>query len=1583
MIRKIRAAILGVSCFFSVSQSVGAAELSPDDPSISSDLVLWLRDAAIDYNAGAGNWTDSSGNGNDAVGIGSVGAVDWATPALGSISGGSLIPGDLDTVRFSGTTNDMLVAAGLNGDSGLAELTVIAAYAVSDRQSLTRPVGFGSVAATQANAGNFFSLASDPSIRKDNGQIGAGSYSAAVPLDTPFIRSARMDAGGADEWFNTDGVVNMVLTNAGAAFTTSTDNFYLGDLRAGVTAVPGFGTATSTAEIDVIEIIVYKGALSDVEIADINEWLVANLGGVPAPRVNRFSATPSLIAPGGSSLLNWEVERADTVQISETVGSVSLIGNANVSPSTTTTYALTATGAGGTVTKEVTIRVGAAVEGPVISEIVAINNNTLDDEDGDSSDWIEIHNPSDFAFDLGGHYFSDDPLVPDRWQIPAGTVLGAGERLIIFSSGKDRAVAGSELHTNFSLSSGGEDLRLLAPDGSTLVSQLFFSEQIADIGYGIDENNVISFMSPTPGAANGAGFDGKVEDTKFSIDRGFFDSPQTVAITTATPGAEIRFTVDGSEPTLGNGMIYSAPISIATTTTLRAAAFMPGLLPTNVDTQSYLFLDDVIRQPANPQGAPSTWGNRAADYAMDPDVVDDPAYRDEIIDALKSIRTLSIVVPNDEFFNNPRGIYANPRSDGREWEREVSFEFLHPDDASRNQQTNCGIRIHGNGSRSPTGQPKHGFRVEFRSEYGSKNLNYQLFPNTEVDEFDSIILRGQNAHGWTRSSQISNSVGTSEREQSQYIRDSFARDIMKDMGQVSGESTYVHLYINGLYWGLYNPVEYPRAAYGASHFGGPEEDYDSINRRTVTTKIIDGTFDAWNEMQALANSGLTTQAKYEEMETHMNIDNLIDYMLMHQYMGSRDGPEVFNSNNMRSIRRSRGDDLTTWIGMPWDMEASMFEIDVTRNVNPDDPNTLVRVYNKLRENPEFRLRYADRVHRHFFNGGALTPSRVEGTWETRANEIYSAIIGESARWGDYRRSNLPFTRDAEWQDERNRLLTTYFPTRSDFVVDLLRNNDLYPSTDAPVFSQHGGEIPAGFLLSMSATEGDIYYTTDGTDPRLTGGAINPGAGMLSGGSQLNRLITLEANEWLYLDTGSDLGGSDIVEGHPEYGAGNWKHPDFVDGAWKSGQAMLGYGGIVGGIINQTVQYGGVRSDRYPTTHFRKHFTVSGASTYQDLRIDLRRDDGAILYLNGREIVRSNMSDGVVGFETFSASSVGGASESEPNFFTHILSPGELLEGDNVLAVEVHQTSPGSSDLGLDIQLDGLSLTDSGGVVLDQSTLVRARTLLNGEWSALTEATFLAGTLASSSNLVVSEIMYHPVDGEGEFIEVANISDGPVDLSGVHFGSGIDFTVPTGTSLPAGGFFLITEFENDTALANGGESITLLAADGSEIESFEYSDDAPWPKSPDGLGPSLTRILPPGPAEDPASWRSSVSDGGSPSAGDSVPFTGGPDADLDRDGLTALLEHAFGTSDMAYDVGEDLFAIDVDGSLNISMQQNLAADDVERVIEYSDDLENWQSATDDLIFVSTVNIGNGRARLQYTSKEGPAGTQFWRVRVRQR
>ena len=624
----------------------------------------------------------------------------------------------------------------------------------------------------------------------------------------------------------------------------------------------------------------------------------------------------------------------------------------------------------------------------------------------------------------------------------------------------------------------------------------------------------------------------EVADTKFSVDRGYYDEPISLEITTATEGAKIYYTTTGEKPGLGTiftgpiGTLVDGPITIDRTTVIRARAFKDGMEPSNVDTHSYLFLADILKQPDQPEGAPERWGARPTDYEMDPRVVDDPAYKEAIIEGFQSIRTLSLVTEPDDFFSRAEGIYANPQQDGREWEREVSFEFIHPD-GTRGAQIDGGIRIHGNGSRNANGQPKHGFRVEFRSVYGKANLDYRLFPDSTLERFDSLILRGQNAHGWTRASQISNGAGT-EREQSQYIRDSYARDLMKAMGHVAGEATYVHLFINGLYWGLYNPVEYPRTYFGVSRFGGVEDDFDVINRRTTTTKILDGTFEAWDAMQDLANSGLEAPEKYAAMQEHIDVDNLIDYMLMHQYMGSRDGPEVFNSNNMRAIRKTRGEETTRWTCMPWDMEASMFEIDVKRNINVNDPSTLVRVYTRLRENPEFLLRYADRVHRHFFNDGTLTPTRAAAIWERRAEEIETAIIGESARWGDFRRPSRPFTRDVEWQAERRRLLDTYFPTRTKFLLRELTKNGLYPETIAPVFNQHGGSVPEDFQLTMEAGTlfnpqgGTFYYTTDGSDPRLPGGEVSPKAipyedGVVLGQSVRIRARTFDDSAWSALN----------------------------------------------------------------------------------------------------------------------------------------------------------------------------------------------------------------------------------------------------------------------------------------------------------------------------------------------------------------------------------------------------------------------------------------------------------------------------------
>ncbi|RKX39778.1 MAG: hypothetical protein DRP64_13815, partial [Verrucomicrobia bacterium] len=117
------------------------------------------------------------------------------------------------------------------------------------------------------------------------------------------------------------------------------------------------------------------------------------------------------------------------------------------------------------------------------SELMADNDNTLLDEDGDSPDWIELYNPSDSPVDLDGWYLTDDAMDPTQWSFPA-THIAAKGFLVVFASDKDRAVTGAELHTNFKLSALGEQVVLVRPDGTTIEDELAFSLQQEDVSYG-------------------------------------------------------------------------------------------------------------------------------------------------------------------------------------------------------------------------------------------------------------------------------------------------------------------------------------------------------------------------------------------------------------------------------------------------------------------------------------------------------------------------------------------------------------------------------------------------------------------------------------------------------------------------------------------------------------------------------------------------------------------------------------------------------------------------------------------------------------------------------------------------------------------------------------------------------------------------------------------------------------------------------------------------------------------------------------------------------------------------------------------
>lgn len=669
---------------------------------------------------------------------------------------------------------------------------------------------------------------------------------------------------------------------------------------------------------------------------------------------------------------------------------------------------------------------------------------------------------------------------------------------------------------------------------------LFFPEVSSSATVTLSPDYAYLF-TPTPGGPNASStIAGFVDDPQFNIDRGFFDAPIDVVITSPTPGATLIVTTNSTNPSLTNGLVFApsatnislvATVRVSTTTILRAAAFKAGFQPAKIDTHTYLFLADVIRQPNNPPGFPATWNGFPADYQMDPEVVTNAAYAGEIIADLRTIPTMSIVVHQPDLFGTPNGIYTFSDQVGDAWERAASVELIQPD-GSTGFQENCGVRLWGTGWRPHSSSPKHALQLKFKAEYGAARLRYPLFPDATVVEFDNIVLRAQGSRSWSDFRQP-------DITQSQYIHDAWARDTAAAMQKADGRATYVHLYLNGLYWGLYNPVEKTDDGWADAQYGGGKTNYDVITRRGVP-EVDAGDLTAWNQMMAIVNAGLATPEQYALVQQYLDVDDVIDYMMLHQYASNHDGPLSTIANNMRAIRRRVP--AGPFRFHVWDMEYT-FWYPQEYNLAFDLDQCPARIFQRLRANPEFRLRFADHAHRHLSNHGALTPGPAAARWRARADEILGAVVGESARWGDVRRAT-PYTRNVEWTNELKRLLNEYFPARTDILLNQYKSAGLYPNIVAPGFSLPGGDMPPGSLLAIDAPAGTVYYTLDGSDPRVSGGGISPNALAYT---PTTPLVTTATSARVFVPLSGTLGL-----------AWNGSDTNFNDGAWLAGTNAAGF-----------------------------------------------------------------------------------------------------------------------------------------------------------------------------------------------------------------------------------------------------------------------------------------------------------------------------------------------------------------------------------------------------------------------------------------
>jgi hypothetical protein len=771
----------------------------------------------------------------------------------------------------------------------------------------------------------------------------------------------------------------------------------------------------------------------------------------------------------------------------------------------------------------------------IISEFQTANTLTIADEDTTFSDWIEIYNASQNRLNLEGWSLTDRASTPKEWVFPS-LFLNAGEYLLVFASGKDRNEAGNPLHTNFKLSSDGEYLALNNPSGTAVSVWNPFPALLPDQSFGLLNGKWMIFSTPTPGTDNLDGIISSYPQPVFDHQRGFYEQPFSLTMSCVVPDAAMYYTTDGSVPSITNGTLYSHPLIVSETTILRAitiGSVADSLTSQNskITTCTFLFIEDILKQSNTPVGYPSSWGNYSdasmgtsiGDYEMDPELIAEKVYTDKIRQSFLSLPIVSLVTDKNNLFNNVNdsatggiyiftGVYGGT---GSNWERPVSFEYFSSKD-STSIQSDAGLELHGSASRLPEKSPKHSFKIAFKQEYGPTKLKYHLFGKSEASSINSFYLRSGFGFSWIH-------WDNNNRNMSVYARDEWAKRTQKKMGDPSGNTQHAHLFINGLYWGLYNPTEKIDDDFCESYLGGDETEWDVFRMEEMNA--------VWKDMCTLAAGGSDTV--YQQIQGNnpdgtpnptfeplLDVENFIDYMILNFYGGNDD----WDHHNWIAARNR----VTPGKGFRlfcWDSESLL--LSTTSNLigeyNKNCPSDL---FQNLRKNPAFCRLWGDRIQKHCFNNGALTPTQAAETFTQLITPIEDGLYAEAARWGDYRRdvhryssAGVLYRKEVHFDAQKKWMLETYFPQRTTNFVKYMTTGGLFPSVSAPSLEINGlaikkDTIEQGDKLTMSATFGNIYYTIDQTDPvkwtASGSGTINTSTKLYGSAIQLDQNVRIKA-----------------------------------------------------------------------------------------------------------------------------------------------------------------------------------------------------------------------------------------------------------------------------------------------------------------------------------------------------------------------------------------------------------------------------------------------------------------------------------------
>ena len=1252
--------------------------------------------------------------------------------------------------------------------------------------------------------------------------------------------------------------------------------------------------------------------------------------------------------------------------------------------------------------------------GPVINEFVADNDESLEDEDLGTPDWLEIYNGQSISQNLDGYYLTNDIAQKTMWRVPAVT-MEAYEYLTIFASEKDRSAINSPLHTNFSLPKEGGYLALVAPDGVTMVTEFSYSAQAGDVAYGeLGQTRTLGFLeTPTPNQINsGVQAAGPpAEDVQFDQTGGVFSTSTTLAILpTISPAAIVRYTTNSTIPT-ESSPVYSSAFNISNTTTVRARVFEAGRLPGEIKSRTLIELN------SNVQNFTSNLPIVIVDSAgVNIDLANNPG-------APRPFRPVyTVVIDRDSVdglaringlpdFTGRGGMHVRGQSSSGFPKKQYAWETWTNEDADKN------VSILGMPSESdwilyaPYSDKTlmrnalvYESARELRGNFGGVRTRYvEVFFNSNGGTVSLADYRG-----------VYVMMEKIKRDKERVDVEKLS-DLVTDPALITGG--YIFKKDKGPYSSPWNTatenipldMHYPEKPNAAqfNYLTGYVDDMEAALHSPAFADPDSG-YRAFIEADTFVDAHLFT-------ETFKDIDG---YRISTYYSKSRGG----------KIR-----------ALPvWDFNLGLGNADYLEGENPtgwyypliNSPNYYW--YQRLFQDTEFDLEYWDRfwelrrsllttpnmmaaIDRHDaeLDGDNGTPNAV-----TRNFDEWS-ILG-SYVWPNASGSGSRTTHQAEVSWMKNWLTQrlAWMETQSRGTSGL---------ANPPVFNQYGGNVNAGFDLTMAEPNSwggaQIYYTLDGSDPRL---GPSPSVTLIGEDASCEALIPSTTN-----------GGSSLT-------VAQWTNPADPPNVvnWTSGTQGVGYelssNNLYDPYFNIDVE--AEMASINPTCYIRIPFTIASQADLNALgqvTLKMRYDDSFVAYLNGVEVVREANAPANL---SYTSGADGTHDDSAAvNYLNFPVSGGtsHLQVGQNMLAIHGLNRGQGSSDAlwaclleasqGATNAISPSAQIYSSNIDLETSVDVRARVYDGAKWSPLSRANFVVNTVpATSDNLVISEIHYRPAEptpaeqaegfltrGDFEYIELLNIDPvNAISLEGIVFSNGITFagfdsSLPVNARVLSPGQRVILvknqaafEFRHGStviagqyngSLRNEGEQIVLMDAGGLVIRDFVYGAIFPWPEAA-GEGSGFSLVLNDPLANpnhpDPLSWRSSVDLNGTPGSDDSQLFTGDPAADQDGDGYNAFLEYAMGTSDgnnssiPVIQLGNEAMAGGGNEHLTIEFRVNLAAVGISHTLQTSDDLSDWDEAAN-LVHLSTTNNGDGTATLKYQSTFPAAELsrhRFYRVQV---